>query len=294
MNKTDRFNLSDPKNMALIAIAVGVLFLIFPNGLLTTLIYVLGLVGICFGAYHIYAYFAKKDAVSEVKSRLAIGLMFAALGLYFVLNPGYIIDISNFLFGLVILAFAFFLVQYALDLKDAGFKLWLYILAAAVVCVVMATLVLTDVFRAQASRIAFTGVALLVAGASQLLSDVLLNRTGFDRSKVKQNEVKVDASLFTSTLDGVKNTITEVVEKVNEKQEEVAAAAKEKKSEAVEVVSEHKEKAADLAGEVKEWFAEAAEEAKDAAAEVKENLEDAAEEVKEDLAAAVEEVKENL
>lgn len=272
MKKTDAFNLSDPKNAALLAIAAGVLFILFPDGLLTTLIYLLGLVGICFGAYHIVGYFTKKDKEQEIKSRLAIGLMFASLGLYFVLNPGYIIGISNFLFGLVILAFSFFLVQYALDLKDAGFKLWLYTLIAAIVCVIFAVLVLSNVFITMASRVAFIGVVLLVSGAAQLLSDILLNRSGFDRSKVKQNEVKVDASLFTSTFDGVKNTLNEVVEKVNEKQEEIAKQAEESKDDLVEEAKEVKEEIAEQAEEVKEDLTEAAEELKEAGKEIADDI----------------------
>lgn len=248
MDNKDRFNLSDPKNIALLAILLGILFIVFPSTLLTALIYILGLVGISFGAYHIYSYFAGKKE-EEVSSQLAIGLMFAALGLYFMVFPHYIISVSNFFFGLIILAYSFFLVQYAMDLKKAEFKLWYIILGAAVVCAVLAIFILSNMLNSTSGHIVLIGIAFVVCGISQLLSDVLLNRAGFDRSKVKQNEVKVDASLFTSTFEGVKSTIGEVAEKLNEKQEEVVKEEKEDIAEAGEAI---KEDLKEIHNEVKE------------------------------------------
>lgn len=267
MDNKDRFNLSNPKNIALLAVLLGILFIVFPSTLLTALIYILGLVGISFGAYHIYSYFSdKKD--TEVSSQLAIGLMFAALGLYFMVFPHYIISVSNFFFGLVILAYSFFLVQYAMDLRKAEFKFWYIILGSAVICTVLATFILSNMLNSTSGHIALIGIAFVVCGISQLLSDVLLNRAGFDRSKVKQHDVKVDASLFTSTFEGVKSTIGEVAEKLNEKQEEVVK-------------------------EVKKDLAEAKEDLTEASKEIKEDLKQAHEEVKEDLAELGEELKED-
>lgn len=281
------FNLSDTKNLALLCVLVGLVFIIFPVGLITGFTFVVGLVALAFGAFHIYGYFSNEKSNVDYPSRLALGLIFAAIGLYFMINSGFIVGISNFIFGLVVLVFSFFLVQYSLDLERVGYKHWLYSLIAACVCTLLGILVLIDIFPTEAGRMTFIGISLIATGLAQMLSDMMLNRTGFDKSKVKKVDAQLDSSIFMNTFDGVKNTITEVVEKANEKKEDISSEINELADEVKEKVEEIKSDAKDATEEVKEE----AEEVTDDAKKIAEAVQDKAKEAKADIKEKAEDVK---
>lgn len=289
MNKID-FKLSDTKNLAMLSILVGLLFLIFPVGLLTGVTFVIGLIGLAFGAFHIYGYFSNSKSNADYPSRLALGLIFATIGIYFVLKPNFIMIVTSFVFGLVVLVFSYFLVQYAMDLKKADYKHWRYTLIAAAVCIIFGILILVDVFPTEKGRMMFIGASLVVVGLAQTVSDIMLNRTGFDKSKIKKAQT-IDSSIITNTFDGVKNTITEAVDKVNEKKEDIAEEVKETVE---EVKGEAEDKAEEVKKEAEKVVKEVKEDTKKAAKEVKEESKKVADDTKKAAEKKVEKVKEEI
>ncbi len=255
LEKIKNFNFSDPKNLALLACVLGILFVIFPTGLLTALMWVIGLVAVVFGLFHVIGYFTNDG--HEIGNRLVIGLSFTAAGLYFIINSALLQNMASTIFGIVIILFSFYLVQYAFELKKADFKNWSLVLVAACVLAVLAVILLFHVFGASVkARMIFTGISLIIAGLAQVFCDLLLNRAGFDREKVKKDGIVINEQLFTSTFEGVKNTINEVVEKVNEKQAEVEEATEE----VAEATTEVEETATKTADEITEAVEEITEE----------------------------------
>lgn len=283
------FNLSDTRNLAMLSILIGLLFVIFPVGLISGIAFIIGLVGIAFGAFHIYGYFTSKGDNENYPSRLALGLIFTSVGLYFAINPNFIARISSFIFGLAILVSSAFLVQYAMDLKKADYKLWNYTLIIACVCMILGVLVLADIFGKDPGRTTFIGASLIVAGLAQIASDIMLSRTGFDKSKIKAPAKQLDSSIISDTFDDVKNTISEAVDKVSEKKNEVVEDAKENVKEAVEKVEE---KAETIKEEVKKEAKVAKENTEKAVKDTKEAVVKEAEELKEDTQKAAKNAKE--
>lgn len=294
-NKTEsKFSLKnfklDSRNLPILGMALGLLFVLFPVGLLKVVVYAVALVSLLFSAFHFYEYFVNNKNDGEYENRLMIALIFLSIGVYLFVNPSLIISLANLIIGALLLVYSFMQLETALNLMKQKYTYWIYSLVIACITLIFGLVILIGLGN-PSTLFTLIGVALLIVGATNIVGEVLLAKSGFDKNKIRKLNPKLDASVFVNTFDGVKKTINEAVELVNEKKEELKEEVNTVKEEISDRAEEMKAAAEKKAEEIKKETVKKAEEIKKEAEEEKKETVKKAEEIKKENEKQAEEAK---
>lgn len=161
---------------AILMIVLGIVLTIFPQVTMRVIGYILGGVLVCFGVVQTVRYFASAQQLDLFRYTLLLGLLSLTLGIVALVGPEVVLSILPFLFGLVVLVGSFMKVQYALNLKRAGYARWWGILVMALAAMILGILILADPFGAMAVTVMFIGISLIAGGVTDIWTYTRLMR----------------------------------------------------------------------------------------------------------------------
>lgn len=235
---------------ALLAIAIGVVFIIKPDFIIKILCYGIGGLLALLGLVRLIKFFVK--GLFSSSYNLVTGGIFLIIGIFFILYPNTITDLIRMGIGILIVANGLIILRNSFIAYNLQLKNWYMTLIFGIATVIGGTALL---FFANSDKLAMiAGIALIVDGALDIASLVFFI---FDTKPVKVTVTEV-------------TEVTDVIESKenNEDKEEVKDETEEKKEEETIETSE------EVAKEVKEETESPVEETTTSAEEVKEEKEE--------------------
>ncbi|MBP3329621.1 MAG: DUF308 domain-containing protein [Clostridia bacterium] len=123
---------------------IGVLLIIFPAIVAKTASYIIGAVAVGFGVTKIVGYFSKTEGARVSVFGLAIGIISAIAGIYFIANPHVISGFIVSLFGVIVLVNGITKFRNAMRLKNQGINKWWSVLLTSVISSLIGIVFITN------------------------------------------------------------------------------------------------------------------------------------------------------
>lgn len=127
---------------AILYIVFGLVLLIWPTTSLVVLGYAFGTILLIYGAITIISFFVHDSRLGSYRFELIIGIVAAALGLLFLVNPSFVPNIFSVILGIYIVIDASLNLKRALDLKRMAYGRWWVALLLALVSMALGVLIL--------------------------------------------------------------------------------------------------------------------------------------------------------
>lgn len=160
--------------LSICLIGVGLLLLNCP-GMAVEIIYRLGGVVLClFGIVKMISYFSKDIFQLAFQFDLAIGIVFAVMGICLLLQPKRIMEMVTAIIGIIMLLDALLRVQTTIDAKRFGIEKWWVLLLISLTAAVIGTLLLLRPFKGAKIIISLVGLNLCFNG---ILNFVIVQNT---------------------------------------------------------------------------------------------------------------------
>ncbi|BCI60560.1 DUF308 domain-containing protein [[Clostridium] leptum] len=156
-------------------IAIGAILLIFPNIALTDLCYALGILFMISGVINVAWYLIKKGYLVPGRFGFAFGVTQVMVGLYAVIKT------QDFAFAFAqVLAICMMLdsimkSQFSMDLLRLKAEKWWALLLVSLTMIGLSMLILVDPFSTEGSRNLYTYIVLILDGAANIISLLILS-----------------------------------------------------------------------------------------------------------------------
>ena len=162
---------------AIAAILVGVVLVVFPEGTLTVINYVIGGLAIAMGIVRVVRYFQMERTYPFLfQSDLVVGLISIGLGLFLLIRTDAVLTMIPFLFGLLLIGCGVGCVLRALDAKRDGLGNWPVLLILAVLTVGVGGVILYNPFASLEVCVIVIGCGLIFLGVSDIVTLLLIGK----------------------------------------------------------------------------------------------------------------------
>lgn len=209
--------------IALVYMALGLLFIVRPQGVEGALCYVLAIALAVFGLLYMVGYFIASTSSDEgaESNGFAIGLLMIAMGVFIVVKQDLIITLVPFLFGVLVMIRGLFTLQTAFRIKRLGFPMRVPLIMGLVI---MAFGLFIMLFPLESGEMLFIliGCGLLAAGVSGLIEEVSV-RSMHRRREHERERIK-DMGPAVRTYEAEEVEEVEVVEEAEEQSAEAETA----------------------------------------------------------------------
>ena len=146
---------------------LGVFMLIWPNATLNVAIRIVGAVLMFLGAWYIFSWY--RGGRLGDREPVFIGAVLAAIGLFLLVSPGFIVTAVNVVAGILLIIYGYTTLSAALSWREGSSGRWIISAAIAAATLIFGIVCLfTHNFSNTLVRIA--GIALIINAASQFLA----------------------------------------------------------------------------------------------------------------------------
>ncbi|MBQ9015105.1 MAG: DUF308 domain-containing protein [Firmicutes bacterium] len=158
----------------LIYIALGVLFVVHPQGVESVLCYILAAAVAVIGLLYLAGYFIQKVGESGVRegNGFAFGILLIIMAVFIVAKQSLVISLVPFLFGVMVLIRGLMVIQNMFILRRLGFSL-LIPLITGLVTMGLGLFVMLFPFETATVLFILIGVGLLVGGITGIAHEVI-------------------------------------------------------------------------------------------------------------------------
>lgn len=188
--------------ITLFELVIGILLLINPVGFTTGIIIAAGAVLLVIGIADIVFYWRKPFTEATHQKYLAKGLTLTAAGLFCICFSRWFIEtfpLLTFLYGLLLLVFGFYKVQWSVDLLRQKNKRWWMGALSAAASLIFSAVIIANPFASSVAIWYFVAIALIVEAVADLVV-VLMIRIFINitfkavKKEVSKNMEAVDAA----------------------------------------------------------------------------------------------------
>lgn len=173
--------------IALIYIALGLLFIVMPKGVEDALCYVLAAAVAVFGLLYILGFIVSSSGADEAQGHngFAIGILMIMMAIFIVVKQDLIITLVPFLFGVMVLVRGLFTIQTAFRIRRLGFPMGAPLIIGLVI---MAFGLFIMLFPMEVGEALFIliGAGLLAAGVSGLVEEILVRTSKSRRAHERE------------------------------------------------------------------------------------------------------------
>lgn len=163
---------------AILYIAFGLVLLIWPKTTGDIICLIFGLILLVYGAITIISFFVHDSRQGVYRFELVLGIVAAALGLLFLLNPSFVLNIFPVILGIYIVVDAILNLKRALDLKQMEYGRWWIALILALVAMALGLLILIRPGFIADFIIMVIGGVLIYNGLADLWGIFMVGRVG--------------------------------------------------------------------------------------------------------------------
>ncbi len=158
-------------------VAVGVVFVIWPEMSVSAIGYIIGAITLVFGIIRIIGYFTDDLYSIAFQFDLALGIFAVIVGIAFLTHPHWLFSAMPLSLGIFFLINGLFSVQSAIDAKRFGIRRWRIMLACAVVGAAFGILLIFNPFKSAVVMMRLTGIAFAVSGIEKLIVALITIKT---------------------------------------------------------------------------------------------------------------------
>ncbi len=156
-------------------VILGMVLMLFPGTALNLACTLIGIVTLVYGAVRIASYFRDGGAYSN-RFDLFFGVILAAVGVFLLVCPQFIVSLIPIALGIYILVDSFTAMKKALDMKALGFEKWWISFLAAVVLAAFGAVMIFNPFGTLSSLVVFIGAGFVFDGAYTLVNTIVADR----------------------------------------------------------------------------------------------------------------------
>jgi len=175
---------------SLLYIALGLLIILRPILTGTILCFIFGGILLVYGAVTIISFLVHEGRSGNYRFELVAGVVTAALGILFLVNPTFVLSIFPVILGLYIIVDAFLNLGRAAELHRMGYGRWWIALLLSLVSMALGVLIfLRPLFLAD-FIIQIIGGVLIYSGVTDLWSLFIVGRVG--KAFRKNHPIEID------------------------------------------------------------------------------------------------------
>ncbi len=156
-------------------IVLGVILLIFPETSLKLACTVIGVITLIYGGVRIASYF-RDGGVYSNRFDLFFGVVLAAVGVFLLVCPQFIVSLIPIGLGIYILVDSFTAMKKALDMKALGFERWWVSFLVALLLAAFGVVMIINPFGTVASLVMFIGVGFIFDGVYTIVNTIVADR----------------------------------------------------------------------------------------------------------------------
>lgn len=149
---------------------LGIALLVWPATSLRLVCAGFGIVILVKGAASIVGYFRSEERFFSTHFSLVFGILAFALGVFLLVRPDTVVKVLPLLVGLFILFDGVLRLQYAFDLRRAGFDRWWSYLLLSLLSAALGGLMVWNPFTTAQVMVQAIGIILVVEGVLNLVS----------------------------------------------------------------------------------------------------------------------------
>lgn len=158
----------------LIYIALGVVFIIHPEGVESVLCYILAASVAVIGLLYLIGYFIQKVGESGRRegNGFAFGILLIILAIFIVAKQQLVISLVPFLFGVMVMIRGLMVIQNTFVLRRLGMNLWIP-LGSGLLSMGLGLFVMLFPFQTAAMLFILIGVGLIIGGISGIAQEIM-------------------------------------------------------------------------------------------------------------------------
>ena len=173
--------------VALIYIAVGLLFIVRPDGVESVLCYILAIAVAVLGLLYVFGYIIMPAAENGERrgNGFAIGVLMIFLAIFIVVKQDLIITLVPFLFGVMVLIRGLFVLQTSLHIRRRGYNMRPTLIVGLII---MAFGLFIMLFPLESGEMLFMiiGFGMLAAGVSGIVEEIMVSHMVRKRSHAEE------------------------------------------------------------------------------------------------------------
>lgn len=173
------------------SILLGLVLAIWPDATKLAVSYLIGAVLVLFGVIRVVRYFIYEVRLDLFRYDFVSGLVLLGAGVFFLLNPEFIVSILPVLLGIVVVIDSAVKLQQGMDLLRAGYNRWWLVLLMAAVGVAAGIVLLVNPFEAASTLLLLVGIALIYNGVTDLWT---ISRVSRRVRQIKEEAAVLEAS----------------------------------------------------------------------------------------------------
>ena len=163
--------------LCLFEFLIGILLLIDPVGFTRGIIIALGVALLAAGIVNIIAYARTNPVQAAIERKLANGLCFAALGIFCVARPGWLVaafPLLTILYGLIMLVAGISKLQWMVDALRLKRGKWYIRAIGAALSLIISVIILLNPFTTTVFMWNFVGISLIVEAVADFVALIFM------------------------------------------------------------------------------------------------------------------------
>ncbi len=162
---------------AILYLALGVVLVGWPGTTSSVICYVIGAVLLVYGLIAILAFLLGKERTAALSLQMVVGVVAAALGVFFLTRPVLLLSLLPVLMGLFIIIVSMLSVKRSFELRRYRYAKWWVALLMAVAAIALGLLILFHPYMAAKTVVVIIGIVFLYVGVCDLWAIFTVNRS---------------------------------------------------------------------------------------------------------------------
>ncbi len=154
--------------MSIIYLIIGIVMVISPVFVSNFICYFIGALLIVGGCFGIFSYIQNGGSGFLVRMTLLVSILFAALGIYILINPETFVSIIPIIVGIMLMLESLDKIASAFKAKKNGYEKWLQVLIAPIIIFILGLILIVYPFATVTIFIRVIGVFLIVDAISNI------------------------------------------------------------------------------------------------------------------------------
>ncbi|SBW05488.1 conserved membrane hypothetical protein [uncultured Eubacteriales bacterium] len=175
---------------SLLYIAFGMVILLWPAATGSVLCFAFGGILLLYGAISILSFFVHSSRLGSYRLELVLGVVAAAVGVLFLLNPEFVLSIFPVILGLYIIIDALLNLKRAIELRRMEYPRWWIALLLTLIAMGLGVLILMRPLFLSDFLFMVIGGVLIYNGLADLWAILMLGRVG--KEFRKNHPIEVD------------------------------------------------------------------------------------------------------
>ena len=162
---------------AILYLALGVVLVGWPGTTSSVICYVIGAVLLVYGLIAILAFLLGKERTAALSLQMVVGVVAAALGVFFLTRPVLLLSLLPVLMGLFIIIVSMLSVKRSFELRRYRYAKWWVALLMAVAAIALGLLILFHPYMAAKTVVVIIGIVFLYVGVCDLWAIFTVSRS---------------------------------------------------------------------------------------------------------------------